>query len=140
MSTVITEAVTVHASADAVWAIAGDPASIGDWVPALTGATFADGERVCTTGDGGEIRERIVSHSDAERTYSYEIVASPLPLRSYRSTLAVHGHDDHSHVTWEAQFEALAADQEQELEHMIGELYRTGLASLRERVELGAAS
>lgn len=65
-------------------------------------------------------------------------MTSPLPLRSYRSALAVHGHGDHSHVTWEAQFEALEEGQEPELEAMFSGIYREGLASLRERVE-GAA-
>lgn len=138
MSKVVSESITVHGSPDTVWAIAGDPGAIGGWVPALAESSFNDGERVCTTGDGAEIRERILAHSDADRSYTYEIVASPLPLRSYRSTLAVHGHGDHSHVSWEAQFEALEEEQEPELEAMFSGLYREGLASLRDRVE-GAA-
>lgn len=135
MGKVISETITVHGSPDAVWAIAGDPGTIGEWLPALAESSFADGERVCTTGEGAEIRERILAHSDADRSYTYEIVASPLPLRSYRSTLAVHGHDDHSHVSWAAEFEALEAEQEPELEEMFSGLYRDGLSALRDRVE-----
>jgi len=135
VSRVISENITVDRSPEAVWAIAGDPGAIGDWLPALTESSYSEGERVCLTGDGAEIRERIVEHSDAERSYTYEIVNSPLPLKSYRSTLVVHGHGDHSHVTWEAQFEALEEGQEPELEAMFSGLYREGLASLRDRVE-----
>jgi len=135
MTKVISEAITVHGSPEAVWAVAGDPGAIGEWLPALAESSFSDGERVCTTGDGAEIRERIVEHSDAARSYTYEIVTSPMPLRSYRSTLSVDGHDDHSHVTWEATFEALEEGQEEELEVMFSGLYREGLASLRDRVE-----
>ncbi|WP_181813575.1 SRPBCC family protein [Gaiella occulta] len=138
MTRVISESIAVHGTPEAVWAVAGDPGAIGEWVPALAESSYGDGERVCTTGDGAEIRERVLEHSDAEQSYTYEIVASPLPLRSYRSTLSVHGHGDHSHVTWEARFEALEEGQEPELEAMFSELYRDGLASLRERVE-GAA-
>lgn len=135
MTKVISEAITVHGSPEAVWAVAGDPGAIGEWLPALAESSFSDGERVCTTGDGAEIRERIVEHSDAARSYTYEIVTSPMPLRSYRSTLSVDGHENHSHVTWEAKFEALEVGQEEELEAMFSGLYREGLASLRDRVE-----
>lgn len=138
MGKTVSETISVHASPDAVWAIVGDPGAIGDWLPALAESSFADGERVCTAGDGAEIRERILAHSDADRSYTYEIVTSPMPLRSYRSTLAVHGHDDHSHVSWEAEFEALEEDQEPELEAMFSGLYREGLLALRDRVA-GAA-
>ena len=139
MSRVISESITVHGTPEAVWAIAGDPGAIGEWLPALSESTYSNGERVCLTGDGAEIRERIVEHSDKEQSYTYEIVTSPLPLRSYRSTLAVHGHDDHSHVTWEAQFAALEEGQEPELEAMFSGLYRAGLESLRDQVEGTAA-
>lgn len=138
MTRVISESITVARAPEAVWAVAGDPGAIGEWLPALAEASYSDGERVCLTGDGGELRERIVEHSDTEQSYTYEIVTSPMPLRSYRSTLAVHGHGDHSHVTWEAQFEALEEGQEPELEAMFSGLYREGLVSLRDRVE-GAA-
>lgn len=127
MTKVISEAITVHGSPEAVWAVAGEPGVIGAWLPALAESSFNDGERVCTTGDGAEIRERIVEHSDAALSYTYEIVTSPMPRRSYRSTLSVDGHGDHSHVTWEAKFEA-----------MFSGLSREGLASLGDRFE-GAA-
>lgn len=135
MSKTISETISLHASPDDVWAIIGDPGTIGDWLPALAESSFNDGERVCMTGEGAEIRERILAHSDADRSYTYEIVTSPMPLRSYRSTLAVHGHDDHSHVSWEAEFEALEEGQEPELETMFSGLYREGLSALRDRVE-----
>jgi hypothetical protein len=140
MSKVISETITMHGSPEAVWAIAGDPGAIGEWVPALAESSYSGHERVCTTGDGAEIRERVLAHSDADRSYTYEIVTSPMPLRSYRSTLTVHGHDGHSHVTWEAELVALEEAQEPELQAMFSQLYREGLATLRDRVEAVAVA
>lgn len=76
----------------------------------------------------------------SRRSNTYEIVDSPLPLRSYRSTLAVHGHDGHSHVRWEAEFEAFQPEQERELVEVFTGIYRDGLSSLRERLERVAAA
>lgn len=140
MSRVIVEEVTIDASPEEVWRVAGDPATIGKWVPALAGSTLTGAERHCTTGDGATISERILAHSDADRSYAYTIVDSPLPLRWYRSTLAVRGHGEHSHVRWEAEFEAVEETQEEELEQLFTGIYRDGLASLRERLEAAAVA
>ena len=43
--------------------VAGDPATIGEWVPALAGSSLSGSERFCTTGDGARIAERILAHS-----------------------------------------------------------------------------
>ncbi len=136
----ILEGVEIHAPAEEVWALAGDPGRIGEWVPALAGSTVQDDYRACTTQEGAKIVERILDHSDEGHYYVYEIASSPLPLRSYRSWLAVDGHGDHSHVTWGAEFEAESADLEPELAARFSGIYREGLETLRHRVEVAAAA
>ncbi len=138
--TQVRETIEIHASPEDVWALAGDPGRIGEWVPALAGSTMENGYRACTTRDGAEIVERVLEHSEEEHYYIYEITNSPLPLRSYRSRLAVHGHADHSHVTWEAEFDAESPDLEPELATRFGQIYREGLATLRERLEVPRAA
>jgi hypothetical protein len=59
-------------------------------------------------------------------------------LRSHTSRLSVHGHGDHSHVNWVAQFEADSPELEPELAQEFGRIYREGLTSLRGRVEVDA--
>lgn len=131
----IEQSITIDAPAEEVWRLAGDPASIGAWLPALTDATQDGDERICTTADGGTIRERIVEHSDEEQFYTYEIVEAPLPVSGYRSTLAVDGDGDHAHVLWAAEFEVADGAAEEEVAGALDELYREGLEGLRERVE-----
>ncbi len=136
----ILEGVEIHAPAEQVWALVGDPGRIGEWVPALAGSTLHDDYRACTTQEGAKIVERILDHSDEEHYYIYEIASSPLPLRLYRSWLSVQGHGDHSHVSWEAEFEAESPDLEPEPAGKFGEIYREGLAALRDRLEVAAAA
>jgi len=136
----ILETVEIHAPAEQVWALVGDPGRIGEWVPALAGSTLHDDYRACATQEGAKIVERILDHSDEEHYYIYEIASSPLPLRLYRSWLLVQGHGDHSHVSWEAEFEAESPDLEPELTAKFSEIYREGLETLRHRVEVAAAA
>lgn len=136
----VLETVEINAPPEEVWAVVGNPGRIGDWVPALADSTLENGYRSCTMQDGAEIVERIVERSDEQRYYVYEITKSPLPLRSYSSRLAVHGHGDHSHVTWEAQFEAESADLEPDLIGAFERIYREGLITLRDHVEFAAAA
>lgn len=131
----IHETIEVDADPQQVWAIAGDPGRIADWVPALSSSREEAGQRECTMTNGAELKERILEHSDEERSYTYEIIEAPVPLRSYRSRLSVHGHDSHSHVDWEADFEPEQPEQEAELVEAFTQTYREGLESLRSRLE-----
>jgi uncharacterized protein YndB with AHSA1/START domain len=133
--TQIHETLTIAADPARVWAVAGDPGAIAQWLPALASSDVEGEERSCTTVDGADLKERIVERNDAERYYVYEITEAPMPLASYRSKLAVEGHDGHSHVTWTADFEPESEASSAELEQTFTQIYRDGLDSLRARVE-----
>lgn len=135
----IHESIEIGAPPEEVWDVAGDPGRIADWLPILSSSRAEAGARQCTMVEGGVLEERILEHSDDERYYTYEIAEGPLPLRSYRSRLAVEGHGDHSHVDWQAEFEPESAEQEAELVETFTTTYRDGLESLRQRVESAAA-
>jgi len=132
------EAITIDAPAEEVWALAGDPGRIGEWLPFLETSSLEDGQRTCTTRTGDRLVERIVEHSDEQRYYQYEIVESPIPLRSYRSQLTVAGHGDHSHVVWTAEFEPQDPGAAEELETTFRTIYREGLEGLQATVEAAA--
>jgi carbon monoxide dehydrogenase subunit G len=136
----IHEEIEIHAAPGDIWALAGDPGRIADWLPALSSSRAAGDKRECTMTNGAELKERILEHSDEERSYNYEIVDAPMPVRSYRSRLSVQGHDGHSHVHWEAEFEPEDAEQEAELLEMFTRTYRDGLESLRDRLEADSAA
>lgn len=131
----IHEEIEIHAAPGEIWAVAGHPGRIADWLPVLTSSHAEGSARECTMVNGAELKERILEHSDEQRFYSYEILEAPMPVRSYRSRLSVHGHDGDSHVQWHAEFEPEDAEQEAELVEMFTQTYRDGLESLRERFE-----
>jgi uncharacterized protein YndB with AHSA1/START domain len=137
--TEINETITIDAPAEEVWAPAGDPGRIAEWLPFLETSSTEKGERMCTTKTGDRVVDRIVERSDEERYYEYEIVESPMPLRSYRSRLAIDGHGDHSHVAWTATFATEDPGAAEELEETFRGLYREGLEGLRDAVEAARA-
>jgi carbon monoxide dehydrogenase subunit G len=128
---------TIDATADEVWAVAGDPVRLVDWLPGI-GECSMDGDvRVCTVPSRNVvIRERIVEHSDDERYYDYELVEGSMPLASYRSRFSVAtGEGDGAVVRWSATFEPLEGHTADELGAAIAQTYRAGLGALKERVE-----
>ena len=133
----INESITIDADPDRVWAVAGDPATISEWLPAIATSSVDGEQRSCTTVDGADLHERIVERSDDDRFYVYEITDSPMPLASYRSRLSVDGHAGHSHVTWTADFEPAEGRDAGELEATFSQIYRDGLESVRSQVERG---
>ncbi|OZC55667.1 SRPBCC family protein [Rhodococcoides fascians] len=117
-------------SAESVWAVVGDPAGAANWIPSLDTSRL-DGEvRHVVFTDGNPARERIVSHDDDSRTYTYEYIDGPLPLAKYTSTIRVDATANGSVVSWDAEFTAAGDDPaalESQLETGIGEIYQRAL-------------
>jgi Polyketide cyclase / dehydrase and lipid transport len=89
------------------------------------------------------VSESIMIEADADLVWKLAgdpaIVDAPLPLRSYRSRLAVEEHDGHAHVDWVAEFEPQRPQDETQLAEAFAATYRSGLESLRGRLEAAKA-
>ena len=74
-----------------VWKLIGGFNALPDWHPAVAKSTLEDGGRVRKLDlvGGGSITERLESFDENEKTYSYSIVAGPLPVANYKATLKV---------------------------------------------------
>jgi hypothetical protein len=79
--------VRIAASADEVWALAGDPARIHEWFPGIVGCSVDGATRVITTASGIAMPEQIVTHDPLLRRFQYRITA-PV-VREHLSTLDV---------------------------------------------------
>jgi len=134
---IVHETIQIEADPERVWELAGDPARIAEWVPALASATAEGGERRCTLEDGGELVERIIERPTRSGSTSTRSSTRPMPLRSYRSRLTVHGHDGHAHLDWVAEFEPQQPGHEEQLAEAFAATYRSGLEELRGRFEVG---
>lgn len=127
--------IQISAPAAEVWAVAGDPGRIADWLPALESSHVEGDHRSCTLVEGGQIEEKILEHSDEDRRYRYQILEGPMPLSSYESTFEVDDHDGHAHIKWTAEFEPEDAGQEPELIETFGDIYSSGLDALKQKIE-----
>ena len=128
-----TVTVSTHLSAtpEQVWSKIGDPGAISAWHPAIAASTMDDTLRACTLANGAEIAEQIDEVDDANRSYSYRILESPLPLEEYRSTITVVDADDGSVVEWTSSFEVPEGPAEDVIA-MVKGVYDAGMAALRD--------
>lgn len=107
----VTQTIEINAPADKVWAVLGKFNDFS-WHP-LIGKTEGQGDnkpdatRKLTMKSGGAMDEKLIKHSDADKTYSYEITAvdvKVLPVANYAATFKVTGEGDKSVVEWKTAF------------------------------------
>lgn len=79
---------TLPASADAVWAIVGDPGRT-DWVPGVESCTFDGSVRRFVMSGAGTLAERILARDPVARRLEYGVIESAAPLRAHRAAITV---------------------------------------------------
>lgn len=141
MPTVYRSAV-VGGDAARVWAALRDFNGLPGWHPGFTASVIEGaghaGEvgalRRITLTSGAAIRERLLALSDLERSMTYEIVESPLPITAYVATLKVTPvtATGEAFVEWRSSFDC-APDQVTPMQDLIAGVYTAGLDSLAAR-------
>ena len=132
----VTVTTSIASSPDAVWLMIGTFDAIAKWHPAVERAELEERgtcRRLHLVG-GGSILEKLESHDDAARSYSYSILEGPLPVRDYVSTLRVtRGDDGQTLVEWSSRFEPTV--EPAEAERIIRSIYEAGLSNLQRMLE-----
>ncbi len=124
---------TLGVPADTVWRLIGGWNALPDWHPAIEKSELDEGGQVRTLSiaGGGTITERLEQHDDAERTYTYTITQSPLPVANYQATIKVTDADEGGcKVEWSSLFDPHGAT-ETEASKVIEGIYKTGFDNLR---------
>jgi hypothetical protein len=89
----------VDATIEEVWGKVRDFNGLPQWHPRFSRSHIEDGlpsDRIgCVrnfdiTGGGGTIRERLLTLSDLDHTFTYCILTSPLPVEGYVATLKLY--------------------------------------------------
>lgn len=124
----------ITASADTVWELLGDFNGLAQWMGAIATSTLEGSGlgalRTLTLADGGVIVEKLESHDDDARTFSYSIVSGPLPVADYLSSMTVTALDDgRCTVKWTGSCTAAGASDE-EVEGILDGIYSGGLQDL----------
>ena len=93
--------------ADQLWAIVGTPDRI-DWVPGAASCTF-DGEvRSLSLPGAGDIKERILSHNNDQRTMEYSCFETPAPLESHHASMQIISNAQGCRLIWETSVTPVA--------------------------------
>jgi mxaD protein len=108
----VSKSIEINASADAVWDKIKDFGGLNTWHPAVAKDVIVAGkdnevgaERLLTLGDGGTIKEKLLSYDAKGHSYKYAILEGVLPVSSYSSVISVKGSGkDKSTVTWSGDF------------------------------------
>ena len=122
----------IAAPAEEVWRLVGGWNALPEWHPAVESSAIEDGghKRRLKLADGAEITERLEMFDGQAQSYTYSIVASPLPLVDYRSTITVRREGDMSTIEWSTTFKPLGVP-ETDLVQSLEAFYRSGFDNLR---------
>jgi hypothetical protein len=126
---------------DAVWAVLRDFNGHDRWHPAVADSVIERGQASDRVGcvrrfhlrDGAELRELLLTLSDADMAFSYCLLETPVPLFNYVAhvRLAPVTDGDRTFWHWESRFDTPAGRGE-ELATLVGrEIYEGGFAAIR---------
>ncbi len=135
----------IDAPAGEVWARIRDFNGLADWFhEAIATSEIEDGRAGDQTGavrsfalrDGTRFRERLLSHSDAQRSYSYNFETTPFDVDRYHATIKVTPvtDGDRSFVEWWTTFDCDRDRIDYWEGFFAGEIFGAGLRALAKRM------
>jgi hypothetical protein len=133
----LSRSMEVNATPAAVWSAIGAFCAIKDWLPPV-GICIEDGKtppiRTLVTKDGkAAFVEKQTARNDAEHSYSYAFLSSPLPVTNYSSTIKVTAKGEGtSVVTWTGTYTPDSGKEKDASEALNG-VYEAGLSSIKAR-------
>ncbi|MBI1773916.1 MAG: SRPBCC family protein [Proteobacteria bacterium] len=137
----------INAPIDKVWAYARDFNGHHAWHPIIAESHIEDGKSSDQVGcvrnfkltNGGHLRERLLSFSDLDRSFTYNIIVSPLPIQNYVATFCCKPITEggKTFVEWFAEFDVAPADEAGLREQVGRNTFAAGIAALAKA--LGAA-
>jgi hypothetical protein len=130
--TKVTVATRVMAPAEEVWRLVGGWNALPQWHPAVEASALEDGghRRRLKLADRTEITEQLEKFDGEAQTYTYSIVASPLPITDYRSTISVHRDGDKCTIEWSTTFRPMSVPAT-DLSGFLEDFYKAGFDNLR---------
>lgn len=131
----------IDAPIDQVWAVLRDFNGHERWHPAVAESRIEEGRAGDEAGcvrrfklrDGAELREQLLRLSDRDRSFSYCILESPIPLIDYVSTVSLKPVTDGDRTYWEwSSHFAVPEGRETELSALVGDgIYEAGFGAIQ---------
>ena len=137
----VEKSTVIDAPVDRVWSVLRDFNGHEHWHPAVKESRIEErlpadavgAVRRFRLGDGSTLRERLLTLSDAERTFSYCLLDTPIPLLNYVAHVSLHRVTvgERTFWRWTSEFDA-PRGQERKLRTLVGEeIYERGFAAIR---------
>lgn len=123
----------VAVAPDVAWALAGDPARVHEWFPAVAECEVEGDVRRATMRNGIALVERLVDRDDAARTYSYRVESGIPGLIAHRATIRVVEADGGCRVLWRQQ--ATSSNPEYDAQARLSGVMSGGLERMRDMLE-----
>ena len=144
----IVKSMILDAPTSAVWDVLRDFNGHDRWHPAIAKSAIERGQSADKLGcvrrfflrDGSELRERLLTLSDLEQTFSYCLMETPVPLFNYVAhvRLAPVTDGDRTFWEWRCSF-STRKGEEGEMTRMVSEdIYEAGFAAIRSRLAASA--
>ncbi len=135
--------ITVNASPETTWKLIGDFNHLDVWHPVVVASELTEGNsqstgavRVLTLGNGDTITEKLVELNNDDKTYSYAITASKLPVADYVGTITVKpAENGQSMVTWSSTFDAATDVTDSDAIEGTAGIYVAGLTSIQKHFQ-----
>ncbi len=91
------------------------------------------------THDGAHIRERLLAHSDRDRSYTYNFEKTPFDVQNYEATLRVTPvtDGDRSFVEWWTTFDCAPGDIPSWIDTFANGVFGGGLTNLKKHLAGG---
>jgi uncharacterized protein YndB with AHSA1/START domain len=143
----IVKSTVIDRPVEEVWEVLRDFNGHDRWHPAVADSVIERGQTSDRVGcvrrfhlqDGSELRELLLTLSDADMAFSYCLLETPVPLLNYVAhvRLAPVTDGDRTFWHWESRFDT-PAGRERELAEMVGtQIYEGGFAAVRAHLAAG---
>lgn len=144
----VVKSTVLPAPVEAVWEVLRDFNGHDRWHPIVKDSVIERGQTSDRVGcvrrfhlrDGSELREQLLTLSDADMAFSYCLLDTPVPLLNYVAhvRLAPVTDVDATFWHWESRFDT-PAGREKELRQMVAEnVYQSGMDAVRAHMGLQA--
>ena len=141
----VVKSTVLYVPVEAVWDVLRDFNGHDEWHPAVADSVIDRGQPSDKVGcvrrfhlaDGAELREQLLTLSDADMAFSYCLLETPVPLLNYVAhvRLAPVTDEDWTFWQWESRFDT-PPGREVELHDMVAEnSYQGGCDAIRAHLE-----
>ncbi len=137
----IIRSTVLSAPIELVWDTLRDFNGHDRWHPAVATSAIERNEqsdrigcvRRFKLGDGAELREKLLTLSDLEQTYSYCLLDTPIPLFNYVSHVRLFPvtDGDRTFWEWEGRFDTPAGRQDELASMVANDIYQAGFQAIR---------